>query len=118
MGTRSLVFSTNLLLNTNNTKEMVMDLRVDPVPLQIEGICVERVSSFRFLEAVVVSKVQQRLQFLRLLNKCHLGGQSATDVLPLHSRKHAWLWHFSVVRWLHGQGQESPAEGDKDKAEG
>ena len=39
----------NLLLNASKTKEMVMDWggkRADPVPLQIEGDCVEIVSSF------------------------------------------------------------------------
>lgn len=78
----------NLLLNTNKTKEMVMDerrRRVDPAPLQIDSVCVERLSSFRFLSvrvaddlrwhtntATVVGKAQQRLYFLSLLRKCHV----------------------------------------------
>lgn len=78
----------NLLLNTTKTKEMVMDwrrMRVDPAPLQISGVCVERASSFRFLgihladdlrwhsnTAGVVGKEQQRLHFWRFLTKCHL----------------------------------------------
>lgn len=80
----------NLHLNPNKTKEMVLDWRrnrVDPAPLQIEGVCVERVSSFRYLgvhvaddlrwhtnTAAVVGKAQQRLHFVRLLKKCHLDG--------------------------------------------
>ena len=78
----------NLHLNANKTKEMVLDWRrnrADPVPLQINGVCVERVSSFRYLgvhvaddlrwhtnTTAVVGKAQQRLYFLRLLKKCHL----------------------------------------------
>ena len=74
----------NLLLNASTTKEMVMDWRrkrADPAPLQIEGDCVERVSSSKFLgvannlswstnTSAVVGKAQQRLHFLRLLRKC------------------------------------------------
>ncbi|XP_035520671.1 A-kinase anchor protein 13-like [Morone saxatilis] len=78
----------NLLLNASKTKEMVMDWRrkrADPAPLQIEGDCVERVSSFKFLgvhvadnltwstnTSAVVGKAQLRLHFLRLLRKCDL----------------------------------------------
>lgn len=36
-GARRLVFSTNLLPNMSNTKEMVMDLRVGPGPLLVPG---------------------------------------------------------------------------------
>ena len=52
----------------------------------IDGVCVERVSSFKFLgvrvskgltwptnTAAVVGKAQQRLFFLRLLRKCQVG---------------------------------------------
>ena len=74
----------NLLLNASTTKEMVMDWRrkrADPAPLQIEGDCVERVSSSRFLGVHVANNLtwstntsavvaQQRLHFLRLLRKC------------------------------------------------
>lgn len=78
----------NLLQNASKTKEMVMDWRrkrADPAPLQIEGDCVEKVSSFKFLAvyvannlmwstntSAVVGKAQQRLHFLRLLRKCDL----------------------------------------------
>ena len=57
--------------------------RADPAPLHIEGDCVERVSSFKFLgvhvannltwstnTSAVVRKAQQRQHFLRLLRKC------------------------------------------------
>ncbi len=59
--------------------------RADHAPLQINSVCVDKVSSFRFLgvhvaddltwhtnTAAVVSKAQQRLHFLRMLRKCHL----------------------------------------------
>lgn len=44
--------SNNLLLNTSKTKEMVMDWRrkrAEPSPLQMGGVCVEKVSTFKFL---------------------------------------------------------------------
>ena len=79
----------NLLLNASKTKEMIFDwsgTRGDLTPLQIDGVCVERVSSFKFLgvrvskgltwptnTAAVVGKAQQRLFFLRLLRKCQVG---------------------------------------------
>ena len=67
----------NLLLNASKTKEMIFDwsrTRGDLAPLQIDGVCVERVSSCKFLgvqvrkdltwhtnTAAVVGKAQQRL---------------------------------------------------------
>ena len=75
----------NLLLNTTKTKELVVDYRRKKTaiqPLLIGGVCVERVSDFRFLGAnimedltwgvnttVLVKKAQQRLYFLRVLRK-------------------------------------------------
>lgn len=43
---------TNLTLNTTKTKEFVMDLRkhkLDPAPLIINGDCMERIQSFKYL---------------------------------------------------------------------
>ena len=73
----------NLTLNTIKTKEVIMDFRrhrADPAPLHINGDCVERVSTFKFLgthisediswsanTSAVVKKAQQRLHFLRVL---------------------------------------------------
>ena len=75
----------NLTLNTIKTKEVIMDFRrhrADPAPLHINGDCVERVSTFKFLgthisediswsanTSAVVKKAQQRLHFLRVLKR-------------------------------------------------
>ncbi|TWW56974.1 RNA-directed DNA polymerase from mobile element jockey [Takifugu flavidus] len=78
----------NLLLNTNKTKELVLDFRrktdIHP-PIHINGAAVERVSSFKFLGvhlsqdltwttncSSLVKKAHQRLFFLRTLKKHHL----------------------------------------------
>lgn len=75
----------NLALNTNKTKEIIVDFndRTDPPPLYINGECVERVHTFRFLgvqfpddlswtanTTAVIMKAQQRL--LRVLRKNNL----------------------------------------------
>ena len=73
----------NLLLNTAKTQELVIDYRInktDILPLIINGDCVERVASFRFLgvhmeegltwstnTSELLKKAQQRLYFLRVL---------------------------------------------------
>ncbi|KAK5892697.1 hypothetical protein CesoFtcFv8_013051 [Champsocephalus esox] len=78
----------NLLLNSIKTKEIIIDFRrtsIDHAPLYINGDCVERVLSFKFLgvhisqeltwstnTTAVIKKAQQRLYFLRLLRKNHL----------------------------------------------
>lgn len=62
----------------------------------VDGICVERVSSFRFLRVHVMNYLRwlqwsanhsSRLQFLRLLNKCHL------EVNLLHTV------HYPAPQW-------------------
>uniref|UniRef100_A0A670HWE1 Alkylated DNA repair protein AlkB homologue 8 N-terminal domain-containing protein n=1 Tax=Podarcis muralis TaxID=64176 RepID=A0A670HWE1_PODMU len=78
----------NLLINTRKTKELVVDFRrqkSNVQPLLIDGVCVERVTTFRFLGIELqedlswsvnirglVKKAQQRLYFLRILRKNHL----------------------------------------------
>ena len=78
----------NLPLNTTKTKELILDFRksrADPAPLFIHGVCVEQVSSYRFLgiqlsdslswtanTTAVVKKAQQRLHFLRVLRRNNL----------------------------------------------
>uniref|UniRef100_A0A669EXY2 Reverse transcriptase domain-containing protein n=1 Tax=Oreochromis niloticus TaxID=8128 RepID=A0A669EXY2_ORENI len=78
----------NLTLNTKKTKELIVDFRrhsTDLAPLHINGECVERVHTFRFLGVLisadiswtenisaVVKKAQQRLHFLRVLRKYKL----------------------------------------------
>ncbi|KAI4899158.1 hypothetical protein NFI96_009297 [Prochilodus magdalenae] len=79
----------NLTLNTQKTKEIIMDFRrprsqAHP-PVYISGAAVEQVTSFKFLgthissdltwslnPSVLVKKAQQRLYFLRSLKKVHL----------------------------------------------
>ncbi|CAI5669465.1 unnamed protein product [Oreochromis niloticus] len=83
----------NLLLNTEKTKELIVDYRrnADPhPPIHIKGTAVERVSSFKFLGVHIsedltwttncsklVKKAHQRLFFLRTLRKNHL----SSDIL-------------------------------------
>lgn len=75
----------NLTLNTDKTKEMIVDMRKERrphQPLLIRGLEVERVSTFKYLgvhisddltwttnTTQVVKKAQQRLYFLRRLRK-------------------------------------------------
>ncbi|XP_042077993.1 uncharacterized protein si:ch1073-456m8.1 isoform X1 [Haplochromis burtoni] len=75
----------NLLLNTSKTKELIIDFRrkkAEIQPLFINGDCVERVASFRFLgvnieenlswsvnTSELLKKAQQRLYFLRILRR-------------------------------------------------
>ncbi len=78
----------NLTLNTTKTKEIILDFRrhrANPAPLYINGDCVERVQTFKFLGTIisadlkwsanttaVIKKAQQRLHFLRVLKKNNL----------------------------------------------
>ena len=78
----------NLSLNTTKTKELILDYRRQsavPAPLYINGDCVEKVHTFKFLGANLsddlswsvntsetVKKAQQRLHFLRVLRKNNL----------------------------------------------
>jgi hypothetical protein len=75
----------NLTLNTAKTKEIIFDFRrhkAVPVPIYINGDCVERVHTFKFLGTIistdlkwsenttaVLKKAHQRLYFLRVLKK-------------------------------------------------
>lgn len=83
----------NLLLNTNKTKELIMDFRRKAdthSPFHINGAAVERATSFKFLGirisqdlnwstncSYLVKKAHQRLFFLRTLKKTHL----SSDIL-------------------------------------
>uniref|UniRef100_A0A8C6PWZ8 Smoothelin b n=1 Tax=Nothobranchius furzeri TaxID=105023 RepID=A0A8C6PWZ8_NOTFU len=78
----------NLSLNTKKTKELIVDFRrhsTDLAPLYINGECVERVHTFRFIGVLisaeiswaenisaVIKKAQQRLHFLKVLRKYKL----------------------------------------------
>uniref|UniRef100_A0AAQ6IK40 Alkylated DNA repair protein AlkB homologue 8 N-terminal domain-containing protein n=1 Tax=Anabas testudineus TaxID=64144 RepID=A0AAQ6IK40_ANATE len=78
----------NLVLNTSKTKEVIVDFRRKKSDLQsivINGECVKRVPSFKYLgvhidkdlqwssnTAEVMKKAQQRLHFLRILRRVNL----------------------------------------------
>ncbi|KAK3516042.1 hypothetical protein QTP70_003331, partial [Hemibagrus guttatus] len=79
----------NLLLNSSKTKELIIDFRREKGrtydPIHINGMAVERVSSFKFLETHIsedlcwttntsslVKKAHQCLCYLNKLNKNHL----------------------------------------------
>ncbi len=79
----------NLVLNTSKTEELTLEYRKkcdsDPAPLCINGACVERVQSFKFLcvhlsgglswtanTAATVKKACQRLYFPRFLRRNNL----------------------------------------------
>ncbi|KAK3542704.1 hypothetical protein QTP86_034787 [Hemibagrus guttatus] len=79
----------NLLLNTSKTKELIIDFRREKGrmydPIHINGMAVERVSSFKFLETHIsedlswttntsslVKKAHQCLFYLNTLKKNHL----------------------------------------------
>uniref|UniRef100_A0A3P9M1I2 Reverse transcriptase domain-containing protein n=1 Tax=Oryzias latipes TaxID=8090 RepID=A0A3P9M1I2_ORYLA len=86
----------NLALNTQKSKEIMVDFRrhsTDPAPLYINGEREERVHTFRFLGVVfsnniswteniteVIKKAQQRLHFLRVLRKHNLDPSLLTTV--------------------------------------
>ena len=81
----------NLALNTNKTKELIVDFRKKGgthTPIHINGMVVERVTNFKFLgvhisddlswtlnTSTLVKKSHQRLFFLRRLKKAHLSPQ-------------------------------------------
>ncbi|TWW65219.1 hypothetical protein D4764_21G0001190 [Takifugu flavidus] len=79
----------NLVLNTSKTKELIVDFRKarggTQDPIHINGMAVERVSSFKFLgthisedlswttnTSSIIKKAHQRLFFLRTLRKNQL----------------------------------------------
>lgn len=86
----------DLVLNIDKTKELILDFRRRPPPLQpltIKGIEVERTDSHKFLglhisenlswaknTAATVKRAQQRLHFVRVLKKAGLKGQTLTHV--------------------------------------
>ncbi|RXN21311.1 RNA-directed DNA polymerase from mobile element jockey-like protein [Labeo rohita] len=78
----------DLIFNTDKTKEIILDFRKNPLPLQpliIKGTEVEKADSHRFLglqiasdlswtlnTTAIVKKAQKRLYFIRLLRKACL----------------------------------------------
>jgi len=85
----------DLILNTNKTKEIILDFRKNPPPLQpliIKGTEVERADGYRFLGMQVTSdlswtlhttatvkKAQRRLDFIRVLRKAGLNRRPLTQ---------------------------------------
>lgn len=93
---RDEVQGNKLILNSSKTKELIKDLGKngeDAAPLIINGDCVERVHSFKFLAIRIsqdmsrstnimaeVKKAHQRLYFLRIVRKNNF--QAAGVLLP------------------------------------
>uniref|UniRef100_A0A3B5QGF3 Reverse transcriptase domain-containing protein n=1 Tax=Xiphophorus maculatus TaxID=8083 RepID=A0A3B5QGF3_XIPMA len=85
----------NLQLNTEKTKELIVDFRrnADPhPPIHIKGTVVERVDTFKFLGVHIsedltwttscsklIKKAHQRLFFMRTLRKNHLSSEILTN---------------------------------------
>ncbi|XP_059808501.1 uncharacterized protein LOC132382385 [Hypanus sabinus] len=86
----------NLALDTQKTKEIIVDFRHarshTHIPIYINGAVVERVSSFKILgihipedltwslnSSILIKKVQQRLYFLWSIKKAHLCPRILTD---------------------------------------
>ncbi|KAK3514930.1 hypothetical protein QTP86_005256, partial [Hemibagrus guttatus] len=90
----------NLLLNTSKTKELIIDFRREKGrtydPIHINGMAVERVSSFKFLETHIsedlswttntsslVKKAHQCLFYLNTLKKNHLSRTTLTNCITV-----------------------------------
>ncbi|KAI3360341.1 hypothetical protein L3Q82_014656 [Scortum barcoo] len=95
-------------------------------PIHINGMAVERVSSFKFLgihisenlswtanTSSLIKKAHQRLFFLRTLKKNHLSTAILRQLLPVCDREYPNQLHYSLV-WelLCGQGT---AEGGENR---
>ncbi len=122
----------NLTLNTKKTKEIIVNFRrlsTDLAPLFINGECVERVHTFRFLgilissdiswtdnTSAIIKKAQQQLHFLRVLRKHNLD-HTLLLTLPLVHREPADILHHSVVRQLHHGRQGEAPESHKGSPE-
>ena len=113
----------NLLLNTTKTKELVVDYRRKKTviqPLMIGGVCVERVSDFRFLGVNImedltwgvnttglVKKAQQRLYFLRVLRRNNIPQKLLVSFCL--NREHIDLLSVCLVLKLHcGTEEKAP----------
>ncbi|KAK3516018.1 hypothetical protein QTP70_001751 [Hemibagrus guttatus] len=98
----------NLLLNTSKTKELIIDFRREKGrtydPIHINGMAVERVSSFKFLETHIseflswttntsslVKKAHQCLCYLNTLKKNHLSRTILTNCITV------WYGNCSVA---------------------
>ncbi|KAK0133677.1 hypothetical protein N1851_030812 [Merluccius polli] len=117
----------NLALNTKKTRSSKHS--TDPAPLCINGECVERAHTFRFLGVLisadiswsenitaVIKKAQQRLHFLRVLRKYNLNSNLLLT-LPLIHREPADILHHSVVWQLHCCRQGEAPESRKGSSE-
>ncbi|KAI3373891.1 hypothetical protein L3Q82_022460, partial [Scortum barcoo] len=104
----------NLLLNTSKTKELIVDFRKvkreTHDPIHINGMAVERVSSFKFLgihisenlswtanTSSLIKKAHQRLFFLRTLKKNHPVHCHPRQLLPVCDREYPNQLHHSLV---------------------
>lgn len=102
----------NLTLNTNKTKEIIVNFRrtnTDPALLFINGECVERVHTFRYFGVLIssdiswtdnilaiVKKAQQQLHFLRVLRKYNL---NPTLLLTFYRSSIESLLTYCITVW-------------------
>ena len=116
----------NLELNVSKTKEMVIDFRrskPEPEPLVINGKHVEIVDCFKFLGttiahnlkwdkniASIIKKAQQRLYFLRQLNKF---GICKEVMVQFYRAVIESQLTFSMSVWFGGISQEDKAKLNK-----
>ena len=120
----------NLLLNTTKTKELIVDFRKKSGgthdTFHINGMAVERVSSYKFLgthisadmswttnTSSLVRKAHQRLFFLRTLRKNQLSS-AIMELLLLRNRKHPDQLCRSVVWELLCCGAQGTAAGGEN----
>lgn len=116
----------NLRLNTSKTKELVVDFRRNKhniQPLNIDGVCVERVSGFRFLgvnisedltwglhTAELAKKAQKRLYFLRVLRNNNISEKTSGVHLPQRCRDRPELLSLCMVLQPHSSTEERAPE--------
>ena len=86
----------NLSLNTNKTKEMIVDFRkqqrVHP-PIYIDGTAVEKVESFKFLGIHITDK-------LKWTTHTECGEEGATEPLQPQEAKEIWLVTYNPHTFL------------------
>ncbi|XP_070180551.1 uncharacterized protein [Littorina saxatilis] len=113
----------NLELNVSKTKEMIVDFRKNKLaltPLEINGVSVEQVDSFRFLGTIIssdltwdkntepiIKKCQQRLHFLRQLKKFRLNQAIQKQFYRATVES---ILCFSVTVWFSGASARNKEE--------
>lgn len=109
---------------------MVIDYRrhrADPAPLFINGDCVKRVSTFKFLgthiaedlswsanTSAVVKKDPAAIALPEGAKEEQFRGEAARHLLPLHHRECAGILYHGVVCRLLSSRKESTAKSDQN----